>query len=193
MAPSLEAPSMQPLREGEPISRTGCRSRSHHRSPTHPQSRRNGRRSSPGPRPQAVLLICPESSTKSECSWFRSWTGSLVPPPAHGHGTQRPDGRPRDRQGGAWRAGRHHTPHSGVEKMPSDPPPNPPLVRGGAWRSLTLVDGRCPPRHKFSTEKLGFHVLRIWFRKKWGFESPFPHYGCTTAPRFPSTVPGYFG
>ena len=56
-----------------------------------------------------------------------------------------------------------------------DPPPNPPLVRGGAWRSLTLGDGKCPPRHKFSTEKLGFHVLRIWYRKIWGFESPSPH------------------
>ena len=172
MAPSLETPSMQPLQEGERISRKGCRSRFHQRSPTHPRSRCNGRRSSAGPRPQAGLLICPVSSTKSVCSWFRSLRGSPVPPPAHGNGTQRPDGRPRDCQGGA---GRHHTPHSGVEKMPSDPPPNPPIVRGGAWRSLTLGDGKCPPRHKCSTENLGFHVLRIWFRKKWGFESPFPH------------------
>jgi hypothetical protein len=60
-------------------------------------------------------------------------------------------------------------------KTPENPPPNPPLVRGGAWRSLTLGDGKCPPRHKCSTENLGFHVLRIWFRKKWGFESPFPN------------------
>jgi hypothetical protein len=56
-----------------------------------------------------------------------------------------------------------------------DPPPNPPLVRGGAWRSVTLCDGKCPPRHKFSTGKSGLFVLRIWFRKKWGFESPSPH------------------
>jgi hypothetical protein len=56
-----------------------------------------------------------------------------------------------------------------------DPPPNPPLVRGGAWRSLTLGDGKCPPRHKFSTEKSGLFVLRIWYRKIWGFESPSPH------------------
>jgi len=70
----------------------------------------------------------------------------------------------------------HHCTHSGVEKTAENPPPNPPLVRGGAWRSLTLGDGKCPPRHKCSTENLGFHVLRIWFRKKWGFESPFPHH-----------------
>jgi hypothetical protein len=31
----------------------------------------------------------------------------------------------------------------------NDPPPDPPLVRGGAWRSVTLGDGKSPPRHKF--------------------------------------------
>jgi hypothetical protein len=62
-----------------------------------------------------------------------------------------------------------------------DPPPNPPLVRGGAWRSLTLCDGKCPPRHKFSTGILGFFVLRIWYRKAWGFESPSPHYNLASS------------
>jgi hypothetical protein len=42
------------------------------------------------------------------------------------------------------------------KEVPSDPPQNPPLVRGGAWRSLTLGDGKCPPRHKCSTENFGF-------------------------------------
>jgi hypothetical protein len=47
-------------------------------------------------------------------------------------------------------------------KMPSDPPPNPPLVRGGAWRSVTLCDGKCPPTHKFPSGIFCFNLFEFW-------------------------------
>jgi len=40
---------------------------------------------------------------------------------------------------------------------------------------MTPVDGRAPSRHEFPTVIGWVEGLRIWFRKKWGFESPSSH------------------
>jgi len=59
-----------------------------------------------------------------------------------------------------------------------DPPPNPPLVRGGAWRSVTLGDGKCLPNCKFPSGIFCFDFFRFWWL-----------YGCGSSSHNQSIVP----
>ena len=57
------------------------------------------------------------------------------------------------------------------------PPPDPPLGRGGAWRSVTPCDVNCPPRHELGSCPTGRFLIQVLVINRAGAvsRSPWPH------------------